>query len=270
MRMMSLFSRKFFVGAIALATMALASQALADNTPQVVTVMKVKGMARYSVDHGPWQTLKQGDVLKPGCVIQTGPKSLVDIQMGLRDTEAQAMPTSANASAAAAGGGGGGGGNPPDEAKANVVRIFENTALGVDKLTAETTGAGDEVSDTQLDLKTGQILGNVKKLSAASKYEVKIPNGVAGIRGTVYMISAAGIVNVLTGSVVVAIVGADGTVTTHVVGSNQSYDASTNVITRLSQQQIKIIEQILQELHYFFPFLPLRPFRPILFVSPCN
>ena len=57
---------------------------------------------------------------------------------------------------------------------------MENSALGIDKLTSMDTGS-DSVTETQLDLKAGHIMGSVKKLSAASKYEVKIPNGVAGI-----------------------------------------------------------------------------------------
>ena len=68
-------------------------------------------------------------------------------------------------------------------AEQNIVRMWENTLLGVDKLTFTQTGA-DVVTETQLDLKAGHIFGMVKKMSAASKYEVKIPNGVAGIRGT--------------------------------------------------------------------------------------
>ena len=106
-------------------------------------------------------------------------------------------------------------------AEQNMVRIWENTLLGIDKLTATETGA-DVVTETQLDLKAGHIFGMVKKMSAASKYEVKIPNGVAGIRGTVYDISAEGVVKVLSGSVVLAYVGPDGTTQTQVIMGLQS------------------------------------------------
>ena len=64
-------------------------------------------------------------------------------------------------------------------AEQNIVRLWENTLMGVDKLTEMHTGA-DVVTETQLDLKAGHITGSVKKMSAASKYEVKMPNGVAG------------------------------------------------------------------------------------------
>ncbi len=262
MKLMSLITRKLFVGAIAMAAVVLTSQALAETPAQVVAVVRVKGMARYTKDTKTWHALKRGDVLEPGCVIQTGPKSVVDVMLG--DHEAAASVTAMGASGAGAGGGGG---YTPEKATANMVRIFENTALGVDKLLVDKTGAGDEVSDTQLDLKAGQILGNVKKLSSASKYEVKIPNGVAGIRGTVYMISSSGVVNVLTGSVVVAIVAPDGTVTTRVITAHESFDPSTNTITRLTSDQVKMLEgQVPPPPGQTGPIQT--PGRPIIFVSP--
>jgi hypothetical protein len=91
------------------------------------------------------------------------------------------------------------------------------------------------VTETQLDLRAGKIFGNVKKMSAASKYEVKIPNGVAGIRGTIYQISADGVVQVLVGSVVIAYVGPDGTVVTQVVMGGQQFDARTGQLTAIPQ-----------------------------------
>ena len=41
-----------------------------------------------------------------------------------------------------------------------------------------------------LNLVSGTILGNVKKISANSRYEITTPHGVAGIRGTDWMVSA--------------------------------------------------------------------------------
>jgi hypothetical protein len=75
----------------------------------------------------------------------------------------------------------------------------------------------------------------VKKMSAASKYEVKIPSGVAGIRGTVYDISAEGVVRVSSGSVVLAYVGPDGVVVTQVIMGGQQFDARTGVLTTLPE-----------------------------------
>jgi hypothetical protein len=99
------------------------------------------------------------------------------------------------------------------------VRVTENTTLGLDRLTIDRTGV-DNVIETQLDLRNGRILGNVRKLAAASKYEVKTPMGVAGIRGTRYDIRADGTVAVTEGSVVVVyIVGGQATKVTVTAGN---------------------------------------------------
>ncbi len=66
-----------------------------------------------------------------------------------------------------------------------------NTTLGIDKLTITDTGA-DTVSDTELNLKKGKIFASVKKLSGASQYLIKLPSGIAGVRGTKFSISADG------------------------------------------------------------------------------
>jgi len=86
-----------------------------------------------------------------------------------------------------------------------VVRVTPDTSLGIDKLDLENTGI-EKVIETQLDLRSGRILGSVKKMAAASKYEVKTPVGVAGIRGTEYSIDARGRVTIVTGSAVVVYV----------------------------------------------------------------
>ena len=123
----------------------------------------------------------------------------------------------------------------------DAVRINESTVLGLNKLTVTQTGA-DRVTETELDLKAGRIFGTVKKLTAGSTYQVKIPNGVAGIRGTIYFISADGEVSVLSsladlsrlvpsGSVVLAYVGPDGNVITQVVGDGQHFDTRTGQLT---------------------------------------
>src|SRR5438876_2339838 len=128
----------------------------------------------------------------------------------------------------------------------NIVRLFENTVLKVDALSSMETGAGT-VSETQLDLKRGRIFGNVQKMSAAARYEVKLPNGVAGIRGTIYTLSSAGVVQVLVGSVVIAYVGADGNVVTQVVMGGQQFDARTGQITPIPNFNQKEMVKLAKE-----------------------
>jgi len=63
--------------------------------------------------------------------------------------------------------------------------------LKIDTLTISDTGV-DTVSDTELDLQAGRIFASVKKLSDSRKYLVKIPNGIAGVRGTKFTLGADG------------------------------------------------------------------------------
>ena len=113
-------------------------------------VKAVRGAATYSVAGGPPIALKVGTALTSGATVKTGPEASVDLFLGN---------------------------------SAGTVRLTENSTLNLDKLNLTDTGA-ETVVDIQLYLPEGTILFNVNKLSPASKYEIKVPNGVAGIRGT--------------------------------------------------------------------------------------
>lgn len=205
----------------------LAAQTASQASAKVV---RLKGGARYVAGPNNGQLLKVGDVVKPGSVIQTAANSSVDLVLGdgsgpmVRPVRINRLYLNSPLNAI----------SYLPSAEQNSVRILENTLLGIDKLTETQTGA-DVVTETQLDLKAGRILGVVKKMSAASKYEVKIPSGVAGIRGTVYDISAEGVVRVSSGSVVLAYVGPDGVVVTQVIMGGQQFDARTGVLTTLPE-----------------------------------
>lgn len=217
--------------AIAMALVStVAAQGAMDAAAKVV---RVKGPARYTTGNNVWQPVRTGDVLRPGTVIQTSTEegSYVDLVLGDVNaavpqpvTYRPSVPDSLSSSSMSF--------RPSSEQ--NVVRIWGNSAMGIDKLTSMQTGA-DMVTETQLDLKQGRITGNVKKMSAASKYEVKLPNGVAGVRGTLFDIQAVGIVKVYIGSMVVAWVDPKTqNVTTQTVMGGQAYDAPNNQISPLS------------------------------------
>ena len=194
----------FVTGIVAL-VLAAGATTVSAQTQGTAKVTQIKGSARYSLGSGAsWQTLNEGDLLKPGAVVQTASASSVDIVIGEEVEAPVAHPI-----------------NPEftynsDERQQNFVRLRENTVLAIDKLAIEQTGA-DVVSDIQLDLRAGGIFGNVKKLSAASKYEIKMPNGVAGIRGTIFDFNANGILTVFEGSIVVSYYDFSGQLTTKVV-----------------------------------------------------
>lgn len=278
MKKMSHFARKLLGGGALLALLAMAANAVAENVPQYITVTYVKGQARYTTDNKTWHALKKGDVLSPGCVIQTADRSIVDVLLGDKKGSMEAaspVPARYNNPLGSGGIGAPPGGGPKPGAsggvtpKSNIVRIMENTYLGVDKLMVDQTGV-DTVSDTQLDLRAGQIMGTVKKLSGASKYEIKIPNGVAGIRGTTYLISSAGVVDVLSGSVMVAIVAADGTVTTRLVTAGNSFDPSTGQITPIPPDVLTQLNNIYRSLHGANPTGPTSypKDQSVIYISP--
>jgi len=214
--------------ALALVSTAAAQGAM-DGAAKVV---RAKGPVRFTTGNNIWQPLHVGDVVRAGTVVQTSTEegSYVDLVLG-DGSAAVPQPVTYRPGI-------------PDSmashltfrpsAEQNVVRIWANSALGIDKLTAMQTGA-DTVSETQLDLKQGRITGNVKKMSAASKYEVKLPNGLAGVRGTLFDIQAIGIVKVYVGSMVVAWVDPKTqNVTTQTVMGGQAYDAPNNQVSPLS------------------------------------
>jgi len=186
-------------------------------------VVRVKGAARYSTGNNVWEPLKVGETLKPGSIIQTAKGSSLDISF--EDTYVASTRA----------------GSPPNAAASHMnlfqpmmeqdmVRLGEDTVVSVDKLSVVETGS-DTITETELDLRKGRVFGTTKKMSAGSQYKVKIPNGIAGIRGTIYTLSAEGVVQVLVGSVVIAYTQPDGTVVTQVVNGGYQYDSRSGQIT---------------------------------------
>jgi hypothetical protein len=223
-------------------TLAMVSTLSAQTVQRSVKVVRIKGTARYSTGNNNWQPLPLGAMLTAGMTIQTGSKSYVDLAVGMGD-----VPVSSPS----VGGGGGGDAYAPS-ADQNSLRIHEDSSLAIDKFTSTKTGA-DEVIEIQLDLQRGNIFGMVKKMPAASKYEVKIPNGVAGIRGTTFEIKAEGVVAVREGSVVLAYAGPDGTVVTQVVVTGQMFDARNGQITPIPPDHLQTMDQEAKNLVVYIP-----------------
>jgi hypothetical protein len=255
--------RTFVIG-LASCVLAIASinqvsaQATSDGIAKVVAV---SGNARYFVagDSTP-HDLKVGMILKSGITIQTASGTLNYVDLVLNNAHASAAPSPSASQIA----------HYQPKADQDGIRLFENTVLSVDKLTVTQTGA-DTVTDTELDLKAGSVLGTVKKLAPASKYEVKIPNGVAGIRGTIYFLSASGIVRVLTGSVVVAYVGPGGNVITQVVNGGEQFDINTGLVTPISAVELGILIRVAIAFNIIpgpVPIAFVAPDHRINFVSP--
>jgi hypothetical protein len=235
--------------------LAMVSTLAAQSTDQVAAkVIRLKGAAQYKIGNGDWRPLKYGDVVRQGTVIQTAGNSRVDLLLGAAAAPVERPVTSDSLTY-------------QPTAEQNVVRMWENTLMGVDKLTEMQTGA-DVVTETQLDLKAGHISGSVKKMSAASKYEVKLPIGVAGIRGTIYDISAEGVIKVLTGSVVLAYSGPNGATLTQVIMGLQMFDARTGTLSPLPDPDKTGLRAVIYEIRFLGPSTLPAPNPPPPYVSP--
>jgi hypothetical protein len=209
------------------------------TTKQYATIVRVEGEARYSPGNNVWHPLIVGQTLGPGNVIQTAANSKVDIVLG--DILADHIVAAPDKVA------------PAVDAKVrdlisykamagqNVIRMESDTVLAIDKLSVANTGV-DAVSDTELDLRQGTIFGSIKKLSAASQYTIKTPNGIAGVRGTTFILSATGAITVTDGSCVISVV-INGSTITQTVVAGQQFDPATGKVTQLTPQELSSAEQ---------------------------
>ena len=213
---------------------ALAGALIASSVQAAVgtaRVRAIRGDAQYA-EGSNWLPLRVGQTLRPGTVLRTANASQVDLFMDK---------------------------NGP------LVRLTENTTLSIDKLDFDDTGV-DTVIETQLDLRSGRILGVVRRMAATSKYEVKTPNGVAGIRGTTYDISATTRAAIGEGSLVVVYVKPDGTVITQVVGDGQVFEPSLEGVIDLTPEQRAELDAVIREMQGGEPPAPDQ--QIVIYVSP--
>ncbi len=230
----------------------LAVAASAQNLkPGVATIARIQGEARYSLGDGNWHPLVVGKILRAGAIIQTAHDATVDVVLGKTIEMPQASPVPDRIAPA------------PDASirgliaykpavEQNMVRLTGDTMLAIDKLTVSDTGF-DTVSDTELDLKQGRIFCSVKKLSAASQYLIKIPKGIAGVRGCVIGIDASGWCAVIKdpleplshkGSLLLSILGPNGTPTTYQVDEGNQFTPQTSQVSPVPQELLGVFQQI--------------------------
>jgi len=172
----SLINSLLVCGVITAMALTLPAQTTKED---VARVIRVQGAARIQAPGGAWQDIRVGSVIKPGSVVQSGIEgsSYIDIAVGGKGP----MPTLGAAEYRKPG--------PTAtynaKTKRSVVHMYANTSLGFDKMTVTETGA-ETVSDAELDLRAGHILGNVKKPTAGSEFRVRYPKGIAAIRGGIF------------------------------------------------------------------------------------
>jgi len=221
--------------------------------PGVATIVRIQGEARYSLGDGNWHPLVVGKILGAGAVVQTAHDATVDMVLGKTVEMPQAAPWPDRI------------GPAPDanvrglidykpSVVQNMVRMTGGTTLAIDKLTVSDTGL-DTVSDTELDLKQGRIYCSVKKLSAASEYLVKIPNGIAGVRGCLIVIDANGwcaVCKELPGTqppdhhpfvLLLSITGPNGAPMIYSIGEGYQFTPQTGQITLLTPDLLNLLQQ---------------------------
>src|SRR3989441_4639533 len=218
---------RFALTALAVTSIAIAPLQFlqAQTVPGKAEVREVKGVALASTGGAPGTPVKVGTILGPGTTIKTGAGSSVLLFLGKT---------------------------------AGYIRLTENTTVSLDKLTLTDTGA-DTAAEVQIGLSDGTILGDVNKLSAASRYEIKTPNGVAGIRGTRYRMSANSFIVLLDGTMVYVYVppGAGGTPTPYTLAAPPAqYFAPTEGI---KPAPIDLVQEVRAQFQNGPPFTPPGP-----------
>jgi hypothetical protein len=149
---------------------------------QGARVVRIQGAARCQVAGGTWQDLQLGSVIKAGSVIQSGIDggSYVDVALGGGVYPSQVFGALEYRNIFS---------RYTVQTKPTVIHLYANTVLGVDKLAATETGAGT-VTETELDLRKGHILGIVKKPTAGSDFKIRCPRGVASVRSGIFDMTA--------------------------------------------------------------------------------
>jgi len=131
---------------------ALVTPAYAQGVNGKAVIKYVSGTATCINADKTTQPAKQGMQLDIGTTIQTGIKDNCYVDLAVNDS-------------------------------VGAVRIMPSSTVAIEKMVLVGGPQGD--SETCINVKMGTVLGSVKKLSKASRFDIKAsPIGLAGIRGT--------------------------------------------------------------------------------------
>lgn len=189
---------------VGVALFALASAAEAAVEKGSANVVTVQGQAEYSTDGSHWSALKRGEMLREGAVIRTSSAAAADLDLGRNGSHLRVMPGS---------------------------------TVALSALTFEQTGL-ETIVNTQIDIRSGKVVGQVQKLSSSSKYELKTAKALATIRGTRYSMAADGKLVVAEGSVVIVSTKEDGTTVTRVVNANEAFSPALGSVAAATEADL--------------------------------
>ena len=103
---------------------------------------------------GEWHAAKNDEVILPGDIVKTAQAGSVEVMM--------------------------------DGGKVGRIEIKEGSLFRINKAETDPT-TGDKT--TLLDLAIGKLVAHVEKLQGNSKFEVKTPTALTGVRGTVFEVT---------------------------------------------------------------------------------
>jgi hypothetical protein len=242
---------KFLLAAVLCTAAVFSANAQQKDKKGFVTAVRIEGNVTYKLgpDEKPYP-LVAGKALPPGAIVMTGDNSVADLILGKAIDLPQAKWSPDRISLAHDSHVRGFTTYRPS-ADQNSIRLTPNSTLSIDKLTVQDTGS-DTVSDTELELKKGKIFASVRKLSGASQYLIKLPTGVAGVRGTLFSISADGSAQCFEstgGGIILAITNqSTGESQTFVILPGFALNAGSTVPVSLSKSENKTLQQVFDAL----------------------
>lgn len=141
--------------------------------------------------------------LPQGAVIKTGPNS-------------SAVVVFANGATATLGA----------NTEVEVTKFYQEAFVGTLAVDAE---AEPSVSQTEIDLRSGEIVGRVRRLSSSSTFVVNTPVGAAGVRGTIFAISYSPVTGTYTLSTVTGLMNFTQGTTQNAVGAGVRLTATFQI-----------------------------------------
>lgn len=134
----------------------VATMAIAADTPRIAKILEAEGSVEVKSASGSWMPAAIGMEMKQGDMIRTRANSFALL-------------------------------NVDGMAQTATVEVKQNSELALAELTANIEA---KTQSTLLDLALGEVLIKAKKLhSEKSKFEVKTPTSIVGVRGTTFSVA---------------------------------------------------------------------------------
>jgi hypothetical protein len=171
-----------------------------------VTVIKARGEVLFSKHGSDWKTVAPDTRLVEGCSLKTGANSSADLWL---------------------------------DYNGSVLRLVGDSELELQNLSKLETGI-DVITETQLKVKRGSLVGAQRKLHRPSVLAIRTPFGEATIVGTEYVVNQQGAVSVLSGSVDVTynLPGNKGSIKV-TVAAGQTFDPGTGKVAATTPAQLQ-------------------------------